>query len=132
MKLSEQLKLLANGINPDTGEVLEEGSLTNRAETVRMLFALAEELADSEKHKAKKSKLSPEERRQKNIAEGRPAKSHFPWDEAEKTSLAEDFVKDSDVENLSKVFERSTLAIAVQLQKMMLIPEEELDKYRQQ
>lgn len=132
MTLSTQLKLLANGINPETGEVLDEGSLTGKPEVIRMLFALADELSAYDKPKAKKPRLSPEERRQKNIAEGRPPKSHFPWEEDEKASLISEFGKDRDVSRLSAVFERSVLAVAVQLQKLDLISAEELESYRQQ
>jgi hypothetical protein len=127
--LSEKIKLLANGINPETGEVLDEGSLTNRPDVIRILFALAEELSD--KTNSKKPKLTLDERRQKNIAEGRPPKSHFPWGDEEKALLVSEFSRDSDVKRLAALFERSLLAIAVQLQKLELISEEEFESYRQ-
>lgn len=130
MKIDDQLKLLANGIDPETGEVLDEASLTNRPEVIRMLFALAEELSEIDKPKTKKPKMTPDERRQKNIAEGRPAKSHFPWDDEEKARLSREFLASPSVSHLSEVFERSTLAIAVQLQKLKLISEEDLEAYR--
>ncbi|RZI43820.1 hypothetical protein EGT07_08630 [Herbaspirillum sp. HC18] len=132
MTLRSQLKLLANGINPETGEVLEEDSLTNRPDVIRILFALAEELSVLEKPNPKKTKLTPDERRQKNIAEGRPPKLHFPWNEEEKILLANEFNKSPGGKHLAALFERSPLAIAVQLQKLGLISEEELESYRQQ
>lgn len=97
-----------------------------------MLFALAEELLVDEKPKTKKPKLTLDERREKNIEEGRPPKSHFPWEEEEKTKLANDFKSLADIGALSSRFERSPLAIAVQLQRMELLSEEVVELYRQQ
>jgi len=130
--LSSQLKLLANGINPETGELLDKASLTSKPEVIRILFALADELSGSERPKTKKPKMTPDERRQKNIAEGRPPKSHFSWEEDEKAKLAREFAKNGDVRHLSAMFERSVLAIAVQLQRLNLISEDEFESCRQQ
>lgn len=44
MKLSEMLKTLAKGINPETGEVLSPVSSANKPETIRLLFTSSEEL----------------------------------------------------------------------------------------
>ncbi|WP_435928387.1 hypothetical protein [Dryocola sp. BD613] len=128
MNISAMLRALANGINPETGEILFSGSVANKPEAIRMLFTLAEELA-AEPEKQKKSKLSPEERQQKNIAEGRPAKSHFPWTEEERHQLEESYSQNSSVEALSTQFERSSRAVAIQLEKMGLITAEELMAY---
>jgi hypothetical protein len=130
MRLSEQLKLLAKGIHPETGELLDEGSLTNRPETIRLLYDLSEEILQYEKPKKTKQKIQPEERRQKNIADGKPPKSHFPWNDQEKNMLKEAFRSNPNVEQLAHSFERSILAVAVQLQKLALISEEEFDSYR--
>ena len=70
--LSSQIKLLANGINPETGELLPDTSVVHRADVIRTLFALSEELADIDRPRPKKPRLTLEERREKNIAEGRP------------------------------------------------------------
>ncbi len=128
--LSRQLKLLANGVNPETGEVLGKLSLTNKPEVIRMLFLLADELDGAHQHNTEKKKLTPEERRQKNIAEGRPARSHFPWSDEEKAKLQEEFKKTENIVHLSQLFERSRLAIAVQLKNLELITEEQLESYR--
>lgn len=130
MRLSEQLKLLAKGIHPETGEVLDDGSLTNRPETIRLLYDLSEEIFQYEKPKKSKQKIQPEERRQKNISEGKPPKSHFPWSDEEKKMLEEAYKNNPDVEQLANRFERSILAVAVHLQKMALISEEEFESYR--
>lgn len=128
MNISAMLRALANGINPETGEILPSGSVANKPEAIRTLFTLAEELA-AEPEKQKKSRLSPEERQQKNIAEGRPAKSHFPWTEEERHLLEESYGQNNSVEALSTQFERSTRAVAIQLEKMGLITAEDLMGY---
>jgi len=128
--LSEQLKILAKGINPDTGELLDGESVVNTPEAIRLLFSLSDELADYEKPKKRKNKLTPEERRNKNISEGRPAKSHFPWSEEERAELTSQYTKNSNISELAKQFERSKLAIAVQLEKAGLISEEQVTELR--
>ncbi|AIR60135.1 hypothetical protein RJE46_23645 [Cedecea neteri] len=128
MKISAMLKALANGVNPETGEVLGAESTANKPEAIRMLFALAEELLVSPE-KPKKSRLTPEERQQRNLAEGRPAKSHFPWAEEEKQILAERFEQTGTIETLGDEFERSPRAVAIQLEKMGLITAEQLLAY---
>lgn len=130
MRLSEQLRLLAKGIHPETGEVLDEGSLTNGPEAIRLLYDLSEEILQYEKPKKSKQKRQPVELRQKNISEGKPPKSHFRWSNEEKKMLEEAFNNNSDVELLANRFERSILAVAVQLQKLTLISEDELESYR--
>ncbi|CAI1184966.1 Uncharacterised protein [Serratia quinivorans] len=124
MNTSTLLRALANGVNPDTGELLKPASMASSPEAIRLLFALAEEF-QSETERQKKTKLTPEERRQKNIFEGRPAKSYFPWDEEEKLRLQESHAAGMTLEIMSSEFERSTWGIAVQLQKMGLITEEQ-------
>ena len=130
MDLSQQLKILAKGINPDTGEVLEANSVANTPDAIRLLFSLAEELADYEKPKKRKNKLTPEQRREKNILEGKPPMSHFPWVEEEKEKLVQEFKNNNDISALANIFERSSLAIAVQLGKLSLLTEEDVDSYR--
>ncbi|HEX4501672.1 MAG TPA: hypothetical protein VH187_11045 [Scandinavium sp.] len=124
MSFSAMLKVLANGVHPDTGEVLAPGSVAHRPDVIRMLFAVADELT-LEPEKQKKSKLTVEERQLKNRAEGRPANAYFPWTEAEKLLLEQGYQGDETVEALSEKFERSTRAVAIQLEKMGLITAEQ-------
>lgn len=130
MRISEQLKLLARGIHPETGEVLEPSSLTHKPESIRVLYELALELATEEKPRKSKPKLSPEERRQKNLEEGRPARSHFPWEDEEKLALKNLFEKSKNFQQLAEKFERSKIAIAVQLQNQGLLTEDEVAAFR--
>lgn len=72
MNTGTLLRALANGVNPDTGELLRPASAACAPEAIRLLFALANEF-DGEAELQKKARLTPEEKRQKNLAEaGRP------------------------------------------------------------
>ncbi|WP_258029444.1 hypothetical protein [Serratia marcescens] len=98
-------------------------------EAIRLLFALASEF-DGESELQKKARLTPEEKWQMNLAEGRPANACFPWSEEEKLRLRESHAAGATLEALSDEFERSTWSIAVQLQKMGLMEEEQAAAYR--
>lgn len=124
MKILAMLKALANGIHPETGEILTAESTANKPEAIRILFALIEELSATPE-KQKKTKLTPEEKQQRNLAEGRPAKSYFPWTEEEKVILAERFGQSEAIEALGDEFGRSARAVAIQLEKMGLITAEQ-------
>jgi len=128
MNTAKILRALANGINPDTGELLTHASLAHAPEMIRMLFALSDELM-AQPEKSKKTKLSPQEREQKNIAEGKPAKSYFPWAEEEKKQLEEEYAAGKAVEQLGAELGRSVRAVAIQLEKMGLITAEQLIGY---
>ena len=123
------LRALANGVNPDTGELLRPASAACAPEAIRLLLALASEF-DGESELQKKARLTPEEKRQMDLAEGRPANACFPWSEEEKLRLRESHAAGATLEALSDEFERSTWSIAVQLQKMGLIGEEQAAAYR--
>lgn len=130
LNLTMILKALANGINPETGELLPRSSVAQAPESIRLLFALSEEFAGAPQgQKDKKAKLSPAERQQKNIADGKPAKSYFPWDEAEKLLLEQRYSSGQAIELLGGDFGRSARAVAIQLEKMGLITAEQLVSY---
>ncbi len=131
MNTSTLLRALANGVNPDTGELLSRASAAQAPEMIRMLFALAEEMMDTpEPEKVRKTKLSLHERQQKNIAEGKPAKSYFPWSEEEKRQLEDDYSVGKTIEALSIDFGRSGRAVAIQLERLGLITAEQLMSYQ--
>ena len=129
MKLSETLKYLAKGINPETGEILESRSITNTPEVIKVLYEISDELSVLEATK-EKVKLTPEQKRSKNLSEGKPAQSHFPWTDNEKDGLAADFKVGVSIEGMALEHERSPLAIAIQLEKLELIDEERVAEFR--
>ena len=98
-------------------------------------ISLSEELADYEEPKKQTNKLTSEEWKYKNIANARPAKSFFPWTEEDKAELIRQYNMDPNIAGLASQFERSKLAIAIQLEKAGLISKErvsdlkDLDKH---
>jgi hypothetical protein len=132
MSISEQLKALAKGINPETGESLDSNSCANRPEAIRLLFTLADELTDHgfRKRKSEKPKMTVEERQAKNLELGRPKNSHLPWTDEGKHELVTAYNDNDDLRFLAEKFERSVLAIAVQLGDAELLTEEEVEFYR--
>lgn len=100
MNISAVLKALANGVNPETGEFIAPGSIVNQPDAIRLLFSLSEELAE-EPEKLRRSKLTAEEHQLRNVAEGRPAKSNFPWTEEEKMHPEAEFQENVSLGELS-------------------------------
>lgn len=129
MNIPMILRALANGVNPDTGELLSRSSVAQTPEMIRMLFTLSEELMEMPE-KIKKTKLSLHERQQKNIAGGKPAKSYFPWSDEEKHQLGDDYTAGKTIEALSFELDRSARAVAIQLEKLGLITADQLMSYQ--
>lgn len=61
---------------------------------------------------------------------GRPKNSHFSWTEEDKKKLIAAYSDNENLELLADKFERSTLAIAVQLGNADLLTEEDIEFYR--
>ncbi|MGB9096295.1 hypothetical protein [Erwinia sp.] len=132
MRAGEVFKLLARGIHPETGELLPVGSAVHLPEAIRLLYSLAEEFSDdnvSGIKRKEKLKLTPDQRREKNRSEGKPANAYLPWGEEEKLRLQEDFQNDIGILYLGELYERSPRSIALQLEKMSLITAEEAAAY---
>lgn len=132
MKTDELFRLMARGIHPESGELLPEGSVVHSPDAIRLLFVLAEEFKDESFFQVKrreKVKLTPEERRQKNRFEGRPANAYLPWREEEQQQLVEAFTRGATIPELAEVCERTSRSIALKLEKLRLISAEEAAVY---
>ena len=70
------------------------------------------------------------EKKEKNLENGLPGRSHFPWSDAESNMVSKLYESGKSLIVLSQMFERSHLAIAVQLAKIGKIPEKELEKIK--
>ncbi|WP_281558898.1 hypothetical protein [Thalassomonas sp. RHCl1] len=130
--LTDELEALGMGVNPSTGEELPAFSVVHTAEGKRILFTLITELIalNSLPKKRKKRVLTKQqevELKEKNIKEGKPARSHFPWSDDELSAIENMFNENSNMSEIAKEFERSKLAIAVQLEKLKLISIEEVE-----
>ncbi|UMK57400.1 hypothetical protein L2D50_23700 [Serratia marcescens] len=79
MNTGTLLRALANGVNPDTGELLKPASAACAPEAIRLLFALANEF-DGEAELQKKARLTPR-RSGRKIAPrvGRPMPTSPGW-----------------------------------------------------
>jgi hypothetical protein len=132
MRAGEVFKQLARGFHPETGELLPPESAVHSPAAIRLLYELAEEFSHecfSGIKRKEKVKLTPEQRREKNRAEGKPANAYLPWNEEEKIRLGELFQRGDDIAALSQQFERSSRSIALMLEKMALITAEEAAAY---
>lgn len=73
-KIVSIINALANGIDPQTGEVLPACSPYNQPEVIRALFEVIKLIP-----KAKKPKRSTEQKQQDNIENGRPKNHGLAW-----------------------------------------------------
>lgn len=124
-KAIETLKVLADGIDPVTGEVLKPEGPYNDPTVIRSLFTVLESI------KAIKPRpKTPEERQQDNIQNGRPKNAGFPWTTELKADLAAKFQKGKSVAELAESFERTKGAIISELVRQGLIDATETARYR--
>lgn len=131
-QVAELLTALAGGVNPSTGEILPDASLANTPDAVRLLYTLAMEFKQvkSQQPKPKKQSRDLEGLRESNLANGLPARSHFPWSEEDYNQLLDEYHIHRDIETVAQIMERSTRAIAVKLGSAGVLTPEEVEPYR--
>ena len=118
----EILRTLANGIDPVTGEVLPDESPYNHPAVIRALFQMVHAADErSPSPKSKRSARSIEARQQENIRAGRPRNAGLPWNEASRAKLASSYRATTDVDQLSRDFERSRGAVISELVRQGLV-----------
>ena len=100
----EYLTTLADGVDPATGEVLPEGHICNRGDTVRALYAVLQSA-----HKKKERKLPP------NAGQ--------PWTQEEEQHLLNGYHAGQTVAQLATAHGRSRWAIESRLQRLGVIPQ---------
>lgn len=131
MDLPIILRMIAGGKNPLTGKKFPSRSVAHQADFIRRLYTLADEMEKGvDSPPSKRSKLSLEELKIKNIESGKPARSGFTWEDSEKQTLGESFDNGRTIAVLSQAHERTTLAIAIQLQSQGRLTKEEAEYYR--
>jgi len=124
-KAKEMIKVLANGIDPTTGEVLPHVSPYNDPIVIRALFRVLESLRD-----VKRPKKTIEEKQQENINVGRPMNAGLPWTDELKMEVASRFRRGTSVDELSKHFGRTEGSIVSELMKQGLIESSKKADYR--
>ena len=113
------VKTLAQGVDPTTGEVFPPDSPYNHPNTIRALFKVVE-LA----WPPGRSKLSVDERRQRNIERGLPRNAGLPWSDDHREAVADGFKNGRTIRELADAFERSLTAINAELIRQELVSPE--------
>jgi hypothetical protein len=111
MQTSEALSIiqaLADGADPNTGEVFPDSSPYQHPQIVRALLTAARALERQERAERQKRRL--------------PERAGKPWDDAEDERLAQGFDAGIAVGKLARQHERTEGAIRARLEKLGKIP----------
>jgi len=122
-KAKEIVSLLADGVDPTTGELFPDDSPYNQPLVIRALFTI---LNNTKPPKAtqksnKKTKPTIKEKQENNIASGKPKNSGLPWDEESKIKVSTMHSEGKSIKELAKYFERSEGAIKSELEHQGVI-----------
>lgn len=117
--------MLADGINPLSGEVLKKEAPYNDPTVIRSLVTLLESVKA-----IKPRRKTPEERQQEDIKNGRPKNAGLPWTAELRADLAAKFQEGHSVDKLAESFERTLGAITPELVKQGLVDSTEVARYR--
>lgn len=98
------VKILADGIDPYTGEVLSADGPYQNPQTVRALFVAVEALEKIAKSKARRRDL--------------PERVGQPWDEDESKLVIKRFDEGAEITEIAKEHKRTTGAIRSQLLRL--------------
>ncbi len=112
MKTSEAIKivqLLSDGIDPETGEVLEKQNVFNNPQVVRALFVALNALERVKKIESRKNEL--------------PSNSGKAWTEEEDNNLIKAFDESKDINELAEIHMRTNGAITSRLIRLGKISE---------
>jgi len=119
MKLREAhgiIKTLAQGVDPNTGEVFAPDSPYSEPRIIRALFTVHEFV-----RQAKKPRMSDDEKRQENLDLGRPRNYGLPWTDDTRSQVAMGFEDGQSVEELAATLERTPGAIRAELIRQGLL-----------
>ena len=101
-RAKELLTILADGINPITGELLPDEDSCNQVEIVRALHSVIMELDNKNKTPTKKYREN----------------SGKPWTAEEENQLIAEYNEGLKVKDIAKIHERSNGAIMARLMKI--------------
>lgn len=97
------IRSLANGVNPETGEVFPADSVYQRAQSVRAMYAAAKALERNARIEQRKRE--------------RPAKTGVPWNEDEDRKLLAGFDAGRGLAELASAHERTQTGVRARLVK---------------
>ena len=110
------VKTLAQGVDPNTGEVFAPDSPYNETRIIRALFTVHEFV-----RQARKPRMSAEEKRQENLDLGRPRNYGLPWKDDARSQVAMGFEDGKTIEELATTLERTQGAIRAELIRQGLL-----------
>jgi hypothetical protein len=110
------VEILAQGVDPTTGEAFATDSPYNEPRIIRALFTVHEFV-----RRARKPPRSDDERRCENVELGRPRNYGLPWTDDARSIVAAEFENGKTVEELAAAFERTRGAIQAELIRQGLI-----------
>lgn len=116
-KAKEIVNLLANGTDPETGEIFPKDSPYNNPAVIRALFTVLNHVRVPKKQ----SKLNIEEKQAQNLANGKPKNAGLPWTEELKNEVASLFHQGKSIKELALHFERTEGAINSELEHQSII-----------
>jgi hypothetical protein len=115
-KAQRIVNTLAQGIDPNTGEVFAPDSPYNEPRIIRALFTVHEFV-----RRARKPPMSTEEKRQENLDLGRPRNYGLPWTDDARSQVAAGFEDGKTIEELAAHFDRTQGAITAELIRQELL-----------
>lgn len=116
-KAQSIVKNLAEGVDPNTGEVFAPDSPYNEPRIIRALFTVHDFV-----RQARKPRMSVDERRQENLDLGRPKNYGLPWKDDTRALVAKGFEGGKTVQELAASLERTQGAIRAELIRQGLLP----------
>ena len=120
-KAIDILQILADGVDPNTGELFPDDSPYANPDVIRALFTCIQHI----KSPPKKVKRTTEERQADNLRNNLPKNAGMPWSDELKEELKNSFCSGTNVVELADKFSRTKGAIVSELRKQNLVTEEE-------
>lgn len=116
----KRLEALANGVDPETGELLNQESPYNQPEAIRAMWKALDECKNTT-NEVRPSKQETEDKQAKNKANGLPKNAGVRWTDEEKKQLVDNYNSKISIEDISKLHGRTDGAIIVALAKLGII-----------
>jgi len=117
VQAKEIVEMLADGIDPVTGEVFPPESCYNNPAIIRALFTILRPVRTP----TKTQKKSTREKQDDNISNEKPKNAGFPWTEELKNEIASLFNQGQSIRYLASYFGRTSGAIKSELRHQGLI-----------
>ena len=115
-KAQRVVEILAQGVDPTTGETFASDSPYNEPQVIRALFTVHEFV-----RRARKPPMSADEKRRENLDLGRPGNHGLPWTVDARSQVAMGFENGKTIEELATTLERTQGAIRAELIRQELL-----------